>query len=51
MEKGLKNTNRFLQEYIEINSKKINAQGFCKDKELFRPCERCILKEKCIIKD
>lgn len=44
-------TDKFLQDYIETASKKINAQGFCKDKEMSKPCERCILKEKCIIKD
>lgn len=50
MEKYIEKNNKFLEGYIENASKRINNQGFCKDKELNNPCNVCILKDKCIIK-
>lgn len=50
MKNCIERNNKILEEYIEKTSKKINNQGFCKDKELHNPCNICILKEKCIIK-
>ncbi|WP_300382085.1 hypothetical protein [Clostridium sp.] len=50
MEKDIERTNRILQDYIEKTSEKINQQAFCNDKEIYKPCEKCILKEKCVIK-
>lgn len=49
MEKYIEN-NKIIEEFIKKTSKKINNQGFCRDKELNNPCAICILKEKCTIK-
>ena len=51
MYKEYENDKEFLENVFNEMSERINAQGFCKDKDNINHCNKCIIKEKCIVKD